>query len=466
MNGTMILFIFLLILAVDGIGLLAWSLLEGRRMDRELVFEESKKALHNPLSGFAPPAELGDACGDSALVYIGLTWAMWEPAPGVYDTDTLETHFHIRRWKEEGKHAVLRFLCDVPGKRIHMDIPEWLYQRTGDGEFYNISLGRGYSPDYSNETFRDRHKMAVAALARYCGRDHFVSYVELGSLGHGGEWSTRTGEGISPLPEQEVCREYARAYLGCFENARLLMPRNYRLCFEEGMGLYHTGVSNPEEVRKWLKQTRRGGRPDPGDALLPRSSMKEFWEETPAGGHLSYGENLEHPPEKFREVCSLIRKCRLTYLGTGTLFGKWKDSGEARRLEQMLGCRYFISRLQVRHSLLRREMTVTLTWENGGAAPLYGDWMAVLYVFDLDGNQADAREVDVELCRLYPGTREVTVTCIPFHGELREGYQLGVGITDPEERETVELAMEGDLQDGVQVICVWESRKGEYADGS
>lgn len=465
MDGTKILSIFLLIFAVDGIGVLAWFLLEGRRMDRELVFRESEKALHNPLSGFAPPAELGDVCRDTALVYIGLTWAMWEPSPGAYDTDTLESHFQIRRWKAEGKHAVLRFLCDIPGKKIHMDIPEWLYRQTGDGEFYNISLGRGYAPDYGNEIFRERHRKAVAALARYFGRDGFLAYVELGSLGHGGEWRTRTEEGVSPLPEEDVCREYACAYLDHFDRPCILMPRNYHPAFEEGMGLYYPGVSDPEGMERWRKQIRRGDRPGPGEAPLTCVPMKSFWEEAPAGGHLSPGEGLEQEG-RIREICSLVRKCRLTYLGTGWLYGMWKDSGQARRLERQLGPRYFVSRLRVRHSLLRRELRVSLTWENRGTAPLYWDWPAFLSVFDLDGNQVCVQEVEVDLARLYPGLREETVTCLPLSEEFREGYQLGVGITDPEEVETVELAMEGDLQDGVQVIYVWENGKGAAADGS
>ena len=31
-----------------------------------------------------------------------------------------------------------------------MDIPEWLYERTGDGVFYDTEYGKGYCPDYSN----------------------------------------------------------------------------------------------------------------------------------------------------------------------------------------------------------------------------------------------------------------------------------------------------------------------------
>lgn len=469
MDTTLIVMVLLFMLVIIGIGCFVFLLLEGRRMNRDLSFEESKKEISNPLSGYAPPAELGEVCRDFRLVYIALTWAMWEPSPGGYDIRAVESQFHIRQWKEEGKHAVLRFFCDVPGKKLHIDIPEWLYQRTGDGEFYNISLGAGYSPDYSNTTFRKRHKRAVTALATYCAGDSFVSYVELGSLGHGGEWHTCTDEGVPPLPDREICREYALIYLEKFRHVHLLMSRNFRLADTEGLGLYNAGASVPEVTMEWLAHTRRSGRAETGGSPLACSPMKHFWEDAPAGGHLSPGENMERSREQLRELFSLVRNCHLTYLSTGLLFGKWKDSAQARRLERLLGYRYFISRLRIRRSLnilFPGELAINMVWENSGAAPLYWDLSAVLYIFDLDGKTICMQEVDVDLHRLLPGSSEETVTYIPVTEEMKEGYQLGVRITDPEDRETVELAMDMELQDGVQVIYVWENWEGETKGGN
>ena len=60
-----------------------------------------------------------------------------------------------------------------------MDIPQWLYERTADGVFYDMEYGKGYAPDYENREFIDAHEKALTALAEYCNRDTFVAYVSL-----------------------------------------------------------------------------------------------------------------------------------------------------------------------------------------------------------------------------------------------------------------------------------------------
>ena len=191
-KGSAAPYIVMLVLALIIAALLLYILPYRYRLNQTVYYEESKEQLFNPLIGYAPSAEDEEGHEDTNLVYIGLTWKEWEPVKGQYDTDALEEKFHIAQWKEQNKHAVLRFLCDVPGDAEHMDIPQWLYERTGDGTYYNTSYGSGYSPDYSNEFFRERHALAIQALADYFNEDGFLAYVELGSLGHWGEWHTNT----------------------------------------------------------------------------------------------------------------------------------------------------------------------------------------------------------------------------------------------------------------------------------
>ncbi len=95
-----------------------------------------------------------------------------------------------------------RQACGVPlrlrsaRREPHRDIPDWLYEKTKDGKDYDISYGKGYSPNYANRVFTEAHAKAVAALGKRFGQDTFFSYVELGSLGHWGEWHIKTGEGL------------------------------------------------------------------------------------------------------------------------------------------------------------------------------------------------------------------------------------------------------------------------------
>ena len=41
---------------------------------------------------------------------------------------------------------------DVPGEEKHMDIPEWLYDKIeGQGTWYDMEYGKGFSPNYQND---------------------------------------------------------------------------------------------------------------------------------------------------------------------------------------------------------------------------------------------------------------------------------------------------------------------------
>ena len=86
-----------------------------------------------------------------------------------------------------------------------MDIPQWLYDKTDHaGTWYDMEYGKGYAPDYNNEQMIQYHKRAVNALGEHFGRDGLVSYIELGSLGHWGEWHVNISAGIQSLPEESV----------------------------------------------------------------------------------------------------------------------------------------------------------------------------------------------------------------------------------------------------------------------
>ena len=56
---------------------------------------------------------------------------------------------------------------------------------------------------------------------------------------------------------------------------------------------------------------------------------------------------------------------------------------------------------------------------------------------------------------LVPGETIETVNQIPFTDEFRQGYQIGIGITDPDEDEHILLAMDGEKIDNVQIIYTY-----------
>ena len=426
-------------------------------LTKSIAYSPSDVALDNPLTGYAPPATNVEECEDSQLVYIGVTWAEWEPEEGVYDTESLERKFNITRWKAEGKHAVLRFMCDVPGKEQHMDIPRWLYQRTQDGVYYDVSYGQGYCPDYENTVFRERHALAIQALATYCNQDTFVAYVELGSLGHWGEWHTTLTEDVPPLPDAEVCNEYVLDYSNNFHNARLLMRRNFSIAAEGGLGLYNDLAGDLEQTQKWLDWLKNGGSYETDGEPLHLTPIRRFWEQAPVGGELTQEYSMDELlGRRMKDTLETVEAGHMSFIGPNCPTEDLKDSDSARELRESMGYRIYISELRTEYSFKDDCLNVFMTWRNTGLAPLYWDWPVTMYVYDRDGELKYWEDIEIQLSKLVPGESIITESQIPFTDLFRQGFQVGVGIVSPEGGNHVRLAMDGEERNGTLVIYTYE----------
>ena len=103
------------------------------------IYEKTEEIFGNPLMGYAPCAWEETIGEDISLLYMDITWAELEPEEGKYDWEKIERENQTDRWREEGKHLVLRFVCDIPGEEKHMDIPQWLYDKTDHaGTWYDM----------------------------------------------------------------------------------------------------------------------------------------------------------------------------------------------------------------------------------------------------------------------------------------------------------------------------------------
>ena len=107
----------------------------------------------------------------------------WNRKKVFYNWASIDEENQISRWRKEGKHLVLRFVCDIPSDEEHMDIPEWLYEKSGEaGRWYDGEDGKGFAPDYNNPTIISCHRKAVRAIGEHFGQDGLISYVEHRSM--------------------------------------------------------------------------------------------------------------------------------------------------------------------------------------------------------------------------------------------------------------------------------------------
>ena len=404
--------------------------------DRKTInYEASNQILYNPLMGFAPNADYMEAVGENTLVYVDVTWREVESQQGVYQFDEIEESNHLDYWRAQGKNVVFRFVCDIPGTEAHMDIPDWLYEITKDGTFYDSSYGKGYSPDYNNETLIECHRQVIEALGRRYGMDSFFAYVELGSLGHWGEWHVNIEAGIKRIPEENVCREYVMPYLEAFPNAKLLMRRPFESVTEYGLGVYTDMAGVVEDTEEWLSWINDGGIYTETQTAQVLKACPDIWDRQPIGGEFSSLYTMDELlTGKLEQTLQLLEQTHMTFVGPNCPIANVELLDYPESVQEILrnvGYRIGVSQCKIVDNKLLNMSTVHLNIANSGIAPMYADWPMYLYVIGENGNVIEKQKLQISLADLKgKSSRWITAKlncCI-----LSEKYQLGVGIENPD----------------------------------
>ncbi len=413
-------------------------------------YKESQAAFGNPLMGYAPSAWYNEVSEDISLLYMDITWAELEPEEGVYNWASIDEENQISRWRKEGKHLVFRFVCDIPGEEAHMDIPEWLYEKSGKaGKWYDGEYGKGFAPDYNNPTIISCHEQAVKALGEHFGQDGLISYVELGSLGHWGEWHVNYSEGIQRIPREAVRDKYILPWTEAFPDARILMRRPFASAEKYGFGLYNDMTGQPEATQSWFDWINNGGEYDQTGEKNVIVPMKDFWKTAPSGGEFTSSLSMEEMLDtNLSGTVEMIREAHTTFLGPKIPDENYVD-GYKEVLKNM-GYRLWISMAELKNTA--KGSRLKLIWENSGVAPMYKEWPVYVYIEDESGKLVEKSMISIKISSLLPGEKATTLTALEterLNSLLEKGYRLSVGIEDPmTELPCVRFAMEALYQEG------------------
>ena len=413
-------------------------------------YKESQAAFGNPLMGYAPSAWYNEVSEDISLLYMDITWAELEPEEGVYNWASIDEENQISRWRKEGKHLVFRFVCDIPSDEEHMDIPEWLYEKSGKaGKWYDGEYGKGFAPDYNSPTIISCHKKAVRAIGEHFGQDGLISYVELGSLGHWGEWHVNYSEGIQRIPREAVREKYILPWTEAFPDAMILMRRPFASAEKYGFGLYNDMTGQPEATQSWFDWINNGGEYDQTGEKNVIVPMKNFWKTAPSGGEFTSSLSMEEMLDtNLSGTVEMIREAHTTFLGPKIPDENYVD-GYKEVLKNM-GYRLWISMAELKNTA--KGSRLKLTWENSGVAPMYKEWPVYVYIEDESGKLVEKSRISIKISSLLPGEKATTLTALEterLNSFLEKGYRLSVGIEDPmTELPCVRFAMETLYQEG------------------
>ncbi|MCD9022971.1 DUF4832 domain-containing protein, partial [Cohnella silvisoli] len=434
---------------------------------------ESFAVLDNPFRGFTGSARINQTSHQPmGLVTTNITWAELEPVKGEFDWNGVQTRRNFDYWTSKGKKINLRFIMDSPDDTAHKDIPDWLYDELVDAEgaegagvwYDDESLG--FSPNYNSETLIEEHERVIQALAQKYDNDPRIGFIEIGSLGHFGEFHTVLIE--DGFPKVSVSDQYVQHYVDYFHNKKLGMRKPFPLSAQHQMGLFND-VFAGNSTDSWLRWIDKGwsGLEDYNDTnidsiqLQESSAMPEFWKTNYSGGEFSSGQPVRNyiSNDQIMESLRQARESHTTYIGAASLVGYQlgtditaDQQANIDLLLNTLGYRFVLDSVSHSNNIAEGDaLAITSSWRNIGVAPFYEQWPIAYALADPNGNlvASSIQNTSIDIRTWAPGSYNNS-----FSFEIPESipggqYTLLVGILDPDTgKPGVKLANEGARFDG------------------
>jgi len=432
----------------------------GKVKKQFIKFNPVSGPILNPLMGLSPWATIKDSEQPHTLVYADLSWRDFEPLEGVFDFDSFEKQQQLARWRLEGKRIIFRFVVDYPRRESHIDIPDWLFEKINrDGEFYDNAYGKGFSPNYSNPLFMEYHNLAVKALGNRYGKDPSFAFIELGSLGHWGEWHVSSE--LRQLPSEEIRDQYVYDYKNAFPDTFLLMRRPFSIAQKLNLGLYNDQTGFLEGTNIWLEWIKNGGAylPDEENTLVP---MPEAWKTAPIGGEQVVDMSNEDLYDRhLPTTIQLLRESHTTFIGPGGPYEVVQGSPLQLGIDQVLSTiGYRLSIDQVEMPLVvnySKDIQIKISFRNDGVAPFYYEWPVQVYLFNEKGELLRYFPVQMDVRKILPNQIYNIDVNIPI-GIFGSGkYTVGFAILDPiTNLPGIKMANENPRKDLIQEVGTFE----------
>lgn len=415
----------------------------------------SGEVLNNPYIGWAPSAEGGPYLQPHRLVYINASWRELEPEKGKYDFAALEKRYKFDYWRENSVHIIFRLNMDFPSAEKHMDIPDWLYSEIdGDGTWYDLDYGKGFSPDYTNPLLISYHEKLIEALAARFNREPLIPIIALGSIGHWGEWHTKQDQPAPiPFPDLETSDLYVEHYIRYFAGKQLIMRRPFEVALKNDMGLYNDSFGNTVNTSDYfIEYFQKGYHDYLTDMDMP--AMPEFWKHTSSGGEIANPPGMScFDDNNINTTLAQLKACHTSWLGPSCPAYYSSTPEQQKNYELVLNTLgYRLLLYSVKHPLklgAGDSLPVKMEWRNNGVAPFYYEWPLELSLSDSDSNIVYLETVAEDIRTWLPGKKKIQAS-MKLPEDLEPGvYTLCAAIIDPATgRPGLELAIGGRRADG------------------
>jgi hypothetical protein len=386
----------------------------------------------NPLKGWAPPADsLPQPNIQYTMAYAGIFWSDLEPQKGSFDFASVEAANNFEYCRQNHIRLILRVIMDYPNKQNRSQLPDWLYgEMGGDGVWYAYKGEHmGFSPNYENPILIAAHERLIAELGRRYNQDSLIAFIQIGSLGHYGEWHVDESAGRMPSPK--VTDLYVDHYKTAFPDKVFMFRRPVSQMLDLRSGLFNDMIGDTSQTNRWLNWIATGG-----DSEFPdMAANPDFWKSGPSGGEFANGNPyLYLTDETYNETVRQISASHTSLIGPNvpTDFSSANLENHAWDLLNRLGYRFrFVSAALPRFAKPGSTFGISLDGENIGNSPFYYPWPVKIQLFDQSGELKCVWPVDPDIRKWLPGSFNLSPQ-LRLPDDLEAGiYNLSIAILDP-----------------------------------
>ena len=374
---------------------------------------------NQPLKGWAPYTTAGTIHQPYSMVFLYASWKELEPIEGQYEFEKWEkedwAHPHA-----EGKHVIFRIYMDYPTKAS--GIPVWLLDKGVETQKYS-QHGGGITPNYNHPEMRKSLANFIAALGARYNLNPRVAFIQLGLLGHWGEWHTypQTERFADHTTTKIVVEAYRKAFPDKMLMARY--PRGYA-AIPKWLG-FHDDMfpADTQNGKDWAFLT-----------TLKASGQDKNWMVAPVGGEMEPFQSEKWMLPEYGNTQKALRNGHFSWIGPYCpALVETKSQAylnNCKELLQEMGYDFRILTYEHKRTIKQGDpLQLSLTGKNQGIAPFYYKWPVYLAFINTDGTIATT-ETDLDIRLWRPGEFKTLMTASSQN--LPPGlYRLGIGVIDP-----------------------------------
>lgn len=425
------------------------SMADSLILNKTTTIQKAEITQFNPFIGWAPwSRNILKAEVPCTLAYAGIYWRDLEPEKGKFEFAAVEAANQFDFCREHGIRLILRIILDYPNLENQSQLPQWLYDEIGgDGVWYGSDEKGGFSPNYENQILINEHQRLISALGNRYDKDPSIAFIQMGSLGHYGEWHVTEGAGNMPSPA--ITEKYVDQYRQAFPDKVFMFRRPVSEMLNMRAGLYNDMIGNSEQTDRWLNWIKIGG----DDEFPEMTAQPDFWQNGPSGGEFANGDPSRFlTDESFAQTLAQIDASHTSLIGPSAPTEKIAPEIDqnANELLSKMGYRLSIDFVSYPKAA-RPGTTIKLLqqWENTGNSPMYYSWPIVVNLCNNLNQVVASATLDVDIRKILPGTiqfiSDFTIPEFILPGE----YFFTTSINDPSTNSPgIYLTTAGRLENG------------------